>query len=150
MVWNLISIQNKKHAKFVHVIVSTIYKESDRILKDIEETIALYAARFNIKKIIQCIIKYTGGLYLCIYRKPVLSACRSGNIEILKMLSEQGSDLHFNDCEPFREAIKNGHIDIARYLLSLGSDVHAHNDYAYRIAAKKKDKNLQDFLKTIL
>jgi len=59
---------------------------------------------------------------------PLHIACRSGNLDIVKLLIEAGADKEIKDVgrqSPLSIAISNNHIEITRYLVEVGADVHS-------------------------
>jgi ankyrin repeat protein len=65
----------------------------------------------------------------------LIDAARSGDLELVKKLTDQGSDIHAENGLALRNASRRGHLDIVKYLINNGSDIHAENDYALRYAS---------------
>jgi len=60
---------------------------------------------------------------------PLIRAVRSGRLELVKILVDNGADVNkgaFMDGSPLIEASKLGYLDIAKYLVQNGADVNIH------------------------
>ena len=62
-------------------------------------------------------------------------AIMHGDIVLIRLLLEDGADVHFHDDEALRKATARGDIAIIRLLLKYKANVHAYNDDALRNAA---------------
>lgn len=56
---------------------------------------------------------------------PIHNACKSGNVEIVRLLLDYGVDINLPDAEecftPLHHACSNGHVELTRYLLQRGA-----------------------------
>ncbi|KAM9382150.1 ankyrin repeat and EF-hand domain-containing protein 1 [Phaethornis superciliosus] len=62
------------------------------------------------------------------YKTPLMSACGSGNIDVVQYLLEKGADVNATDnflWTPLHHACYNGHLDIAELLVKAGAAVDA-------------------------
>ena len=59
-------------------------------------------------------------------------SCANGQIEVAKLLLENGVNIHADNDFAFLLSCLNGHIDVAKFLLKKGANIHADNDYAFR------------------
>ena len=50
----------------------------------------------------------------------LIEACKTGNLEEVKRLIENGADVHTCDNYPLRMAAIEGHLDIVKYLIRKG------------------------------
>ena len=55
----------------------------------------------------------------------LVGACICGKIEIVKLLLENGVDIHYTDDNALRVACEVGHYDIVKLLLDAGANIHA-------------------------
>jgi ankyrin repeat protein len=53
---------------------------------------------------------------------------------MVKLLVENGADIHFNDDFPIHHAAANGRFTVIKYLIEKGVDVCSDNNYALRVA----------------
>jgi ankyrin repeat protein len=60
----------------------------------------------------------------------------NGYVKIVKMLLEAGANVHAENDAALREAFSRGHVEIVKLLLENGADVHADNDYALQWASR--------------
>lgn len=58
---------------------------------------------------------------------PIQSAARNGNLEVVKLLYNSGSNLDVSEARknPLFGAICNGHLDVVKYLVEQGIDITA-------------------------
>ncbi|NWX10691.1 ANKE1 protein, partial [Caloenas nicobarica] len=62
------------------------------------------------------------------YKTPLMTACASGNIDLVQYLLEKGADINATDnfmWTPLHHACYNGHLDIAELLVEAGAAVDA-------------------------
>jgi ankyrin repeat protein len=64
-------------------------------------------------------------------------ASKNGHTDIVKLLIENGADIHAIDDYALIYASENGHTDIVNLLIENGADIHAKDDYALIWASKK-------------
>jgi ankyrin repeat protein len=62
-------------------------------------------------------------------------ASKEGCIEVVRLLLENGADIHVQKDYSLRLASFYGHVEVVRLLLESGADVHADDDYALRLAS---------------
>ncbi|AVL94325.1 putative ankyrin repeat protein [Megavirus vitis] len=74
------------------------------------------------------------------------SACRSDNINQLKLLVEKGIDIHYEDDYALRHAARDGSLEMVQYLMDNGAYIHARNEYALRWAKRKYSKRIFEHL----
>ena len=73
----------------------------------------------------------------------VQSACERGYLELVKVLVENGANIHN---KALRKACENGNLHIVQFLVEKGVDIHAQQDLALREAAKRNHFQLVEFL----
>uniref|UniRef100_A0A8C8AXH0 Ankyrin repeat and EF-hand domain containing 1 n=1 Tax=Otus sunia TaxID=257818 RepID=A0A8C8AXH0_9STRI len=62
------------------------------------------------------------------YKTPLMTACASGNIDIVQYLLEKGADVNATDnfmWTPLHHACYNGHLEVAELIVKAGADVDA-------------------------
>ncbi|NXP48988.1 ANKE1 protein, partial [Heliornis fulica] len=62
------------------------------------------------------------------YKTPLMAACASGNIDVVRYLLEKGADVNTTDnfmWTPLHHACYNGHLDIAELIVKAGAAVDA-------------------------
>jgi uncharacterized protein YnzC (UPF0291/DUF896 family) len=64
-------------------------------------------------------------------------ACEDGDLEIVKLLIENGADVTAEDNYAIRRASQNGHLEVVKYLIDNGADVTAEDNYAIRTASQE-------------
>jgi len=67
--------------------------------------------------------------------KFLRNAADNGHTEVVKLLLEQGADVHAGYDYALRKAAMHDHTEVVKLLLEQGADVHAIDDYALRWAA---------------
>ena len=67
----------------------------------------------------------------------VCNASRNGHVQVVKIVLENGADIHAREDEPLRVASEKGHTEIVKLLLQHGADIHAREDYPLRVASEK-------------
>ena len=65
----------------------------------------------------------------------LLSALRKEDLDLVKLLVENGADIHFDNDQVFVMAASYDHLDIVKYLLSKGINIHTRNDTALIMAS---------------
>lgn len=58
-------------------------------------------------------------------RTPLTSTCGSGQLEIVKILIENGADIHIDQDRPLLASCEYGHIEIVKFLLEKGARIYA-------------------------
>ncbi|NXY83305.1 ANKE1 protein, partial [Alcedo cyanopectus] len=62
------------------------------------------------------------------YKTPLMAACASGNIDVVKFLLEKGADVNATDnflWTPLHHACHKGHLDVAELIVKAGAEVDA-------------------------
>ncbi|XP_072188193.1 ankyrin repeat and EF-hand domain-containing protein 1 [Excalfactoria chinensis] len=62
------------------------------------------------------------------YKTPLMAACTSGNIDVVRYLLEKGADVNATDnfmWTPLHHACYNGHLDIAELMVKAGGEIDA-------------------------
>lgn len=104
-----------------------------------------------------------------IHGTPLQISCKTGNLDIVKLLIEAGADKEIKDVarqSPLSIAISNNHYEVTKYLIEAGADIHSKGPnklqpihYACQYGSKKiiellisqgVDVNLLDGLKSSL
>jgi ankyrin repeat protein len=67
--------------------------------------------------------------------QELIEASLYGRFETVKLLLENGADIHASYDEAIREASCKGHFEIVKLLLENGANIHACNDQAIRLAS---------------
>ncbi|PVV01741.1 hypothetical protein BB560_003830 [Smittium megazygosporum] len=62
-------------------------------------------------------------------------ASKNGDLEIVRLLTDSGVDIHTEDDWALRWASYKGHFELVKYLVENGADIHAENDCALRWAS---------------
>jgi len=70
------------------------------------------------------------------YGFTLQQAAYYGHTEVVKLLLEQGADVHAENDYALRWAAINGHTKVVKLLLEQGADVHVRDDLALRCAAE--------------
>jgi len=65
------------------------------------------------------------------------AAAEIGDLELVKLLIEQGADVKANNNYALRYASENGHLEVVKLLIEHGADVKAYDNYAIRHASAK-------------
>lgn len=82
--------------------------------------------------------------------KPLVIACKLGNVEIAKELIEFNANVNLNDAThtPLTAACENGHLDVAKVLIKEGADVNLcyKNQTPLTAACENGDAALVNFL----
>lgn len=73
-------------------------------------------------------------------------AALHGRLDVVKYLVEQGSDIHAWDDIALRLAASNGHTEIVKYLVEHGADIHAFDESALRLAAENGNTEIVKYL----
>ena len=66
------------------------------------------------------------------------TASEKGNCEYVKLLLNDGADVHAGNDYAIRLSAKNGYYQVVKLLLENGANVHAQHDYALGLSAKKR------------
>ena len=66
--------------------------------------------------------------------QKLIEAAKSGNLEVVKYLVENGADIHAEKDYALRLAAYNGHLDVVKYLVEKGVNIHADGDYSLKLA----------------
>ena len=96
------------------------------------------------------------GYYKCIinptidlikkYNIDLETCCYYGYCDIVKILIDNGADVHMQDNYPIRFASDNGHYDIVKLLIENGADVSSKNNYAIRLASRNGHYDIVELL----
>ncbi|PVU94992.1 hypothetical protein BB561_002125 [Smittium simulii] len=78
--------------------------------------------------------------------EPLCSAVRACNLNIVKMLVDNGADVRIDECRALRSSVHLGDkaLDITEYLLVNGADVHAMNESCLLHACYKGDGDFEE------
>ena len=74
-------------------------------------------------------------------------AASNGHYDVVKLLIENGAKIHANNNEALRWAVHEGHYDVIKLLLENGADVRAKNNEALRFASVKGYADVVELLK---
>ncbi|BCS82748.1 putative ankyrin repeat protein [Cotonvirus japonicus] len=74
------------------------------------------------------------------------SASRKNHFQMVKLLVENGIDLHINKDYALRWSARKGNIEIVKYLIHKGANVSAQNYYAIKLALQNKYYDVVEFL----
>ena len=77
------------------------------------------------------------------------TACKTGNLELVKHLVGDGEDIHRNNDVAVRMASKEGHLELVVYFVGLGANIHALNDNALSEASKGGHDEVVSYLLSI-
>ncbi len=103
-----------------------------------KDSLALrYAVDYNYTKVVAYLI--THGIPLTAHNRNMLLtvATWNGNLEMARILIDNGSNVNQNGGSPLINAIETGNFDMIELLLSRGAGVHIDNEAPLMIAAKK-------------
>jgi len=73
-------------------------------------------------------------------------ASTNGHTEIVKFLVENGANIHSDNDYSIRIASENGHLNIVKYLIKKGANIHAKDDEALRRASRNGHLNVVEYL----
>ncbi len=65
---------------------------------------------------------------------PLRCASDMGHLHIVKLLIDNGANIHSNDDAALQYAARGGHLDVVKFLVENGANIHANSDYAFRTA----------------
>lgn len=68
------------------------------------------------------------------------------NFDTIKMLVEQGANIHADENGALRWASAHGHLEVVKYLVENGANIHADDDYALRWAHANKHFDVVKYL----
>jgi ankyrin repeat protein len=74
-------------------------------------------------------------------------ACEDGDLEIVKLLIDNGADVTSKDNMSIRWASREGHLEVVKYLIDNGADVTAQDNYAIRWASFNGHLEVVELLK---
>ena len=93
------------------------------------------------------LVKYLIDQGVCVqHPKIILYAARSGNLEMVKFLISIGFNIHEDNDRIISHAAMSGNIELARYLINQGIDVDAESGKALRSCIAIKDIDMAKFL----
>jgi hypothetical protein len=96
-----------------------------------------------------------GGMFQMFFKQRILHAyddiairiaSKSGQLTIVKFLTEKGAIINTVDNEAIRRAAANGHLDVVIFLADQGADIHAKYDQALRFSAANGHLDVVRFL----
>ena len=73
-------------------------------------------------------------------------ASRTGNLELVKFLVENGADIHAKNDQAVSWACLNGHLEVVKYLSEKGTNVQAGDNAAFRFACTNGHFEVVKFL----
>ena len=73
-----------------------------------------------------------------------------GNLENVKYLVEQDSNILVKNYYPLRAAAYNGHFEIVKYLVEQGVDISIHNYVALKYAAHRNHLEIVNYFRKVL
>ena len=76
----------------------------------------------------------------------LFEACDSGNLENVKLLLENGANIHADNDRALMLASENGYLDIVKFLLKHGANIHAQEDSAIFLAIENEKYDIVKFL----
>ena len=62
----------------------------------------------------------------------LIKSAESGDLDQVKLLLENGANIHSHDDAALRWTSWNGHLEVVKFLIENGADVHAWDDAALR------------------
>ena len=77
-------------------------------------------------------------------------AAQKDHLPVVKYLVEKGANIHADNDYALRVAASYGHLPVVKYLVEAGADIHAENDEALRFAKKYKHKDVVQYLKEVM
>ena len=80
-----------------------------------------YAAESGYLDVVEYLIRPEIG---CSKNDALLGACQGGHLPIVKMLLNNGADVHYGEDEAIIEASDKGNVDVVRYLIKKGANFH--------------------------
>ena len=78
--------------------------------------------------------------------KALMHNSRKGNLAIVKYLTENAADIHFENNISLRVASEKGYLEIVRYLVEHGADIHARNNSALILASENGHLPVVEYL----
>lgn len=82
------------------------------------------------------------------YFEPFITACSTGNLEIVKFLILNKANIHDTSEKPLIEACRNEHLEVVKILVSNGADIHTCNDFPLSLAREKGNLDIIKYLIT--
>lgn len=70
----------------------------------------------------------------------------NNDIDMVKLLIDNGIDVNTNNSKALMFAVKHGHYNMVKLLLKLGADVHARNNKAFKCSMRDRDPHLLKLL----
>jgi ankyrin repeat protein len=65
----------------------------------------------------------------------LIKFAKIGDLNKIKLVLEQGADIHASNDEALRISAKNGHLEIVKYLVEHGANIHINDNAALRNSA---------------
>lgn len=110
----------------------------------IGEVAIMLASRNGHLKIINLFLVY--GINEQLKNKALLESCENDHLEIVKLLVQNGANVHYLEERPLIVASSNGHADIVEYLISEKANIFQLKNAAFKRAVEKGHVNVASIL----
>lgn len=100
-------------------------------------------------EVIEALIKFNKDVVLI--TKFLVTYCwyRDNYYDLVKVLIDNGADIHIENDLPLIYASRNGYYDIVELLTDNGANIHAQNDKAFNLACYRGHNDIVDLFYSI-